>query len=122
MSDNYVAIIPRSIHISGEPNLEPPSTPPVVSSTSISLTCGQDVTVKGFTGVETLSLQCSAFNGSDITSLQIYKDGEVISSDSLTMSISYPDDDDFGTYTFVLSTRRCGSTQAVSRVLRKGWF
>ena len=70
--------------------------------------------------VFSLIIQCIIFNGSDLVP-QVFKDGVLIGS-SFPLIISSPTDDDFGTYTFALTTERCGSTQAVSRIVRQGQF
>ena len=67
-----------------------------------------------------LLLQCSIFNGSNPVP-GIFKDGVQI-RDSFSLLISPASDADFGTYTFRLSTECCGSTMAVSRIIRKGQF
>ena len=102
----------------GEPHISPPTTPPLVFSSFISLTCGQDVTVPTLVGVEFIAFTCTIFNGSDPFTMKIFKDGIPISN-SFTHFIN-PDDDDFGTYAFVLSTEKCGSDIVVSRILRQG--
>ena len=59
---------------------------------------------------------------------EVFKDGKLISNNveligiTLTLTIIPPSDDDFGTYTFALSTEGCGSTSAVSRIIRQGQF
>ena len=39
---------------------------------------------------------------------------------SVPYTIANPTDDDFGTYTVVVSTEQCGATYAVSRILQEG--
>ena len=99
-----------------------PTGDPVLTPLSISLTCGQDVKVPTLLRVATVLIQCTPdqYNGSDPLILQLYKDGEIIPGASFPYTIESPNDDDFGTYTFVLSTENCGSTTAVSRILRQG--
>ena len=87
----------------------------------IQLTCGQDVVVPTLQGVATLLFQCSIFNGSSPLVSTIFKDGVQI-RDSFSLVISPASDADFGTYTFGLSTDCCGSTMAVSRIIRQGQF
>ena len=67
-----------------------------------------------------LIIGCLVFNGSSPV-MQVFKDGVLISS-RFPLTIIQPTDDDFGTYTFVLTTECCGSTQAVSRIIRQGQF
>ena len=105
---------------SGEPNILPPTTPALVTPGFIRLTCGQDVVVPTLQGVVTLIIQCFIFNGSSPVS-QVFKDGVQISNRFLLI-ISPGSDADFGTYTFGLSTECCGSTMAVSRIIRQGQF
>ena len=101
----------------------PPTGPPTVSPFFISLTCGQDVTVQTLVGVSTLVINCGIFNGSEPLTMEIFKDGELIRSMmGLGLTMTPPSDDDFGTYTFGLSTEKCGATSAVSRIIRQGQF
>ena len=88
----------------------------------ILLTCGQDITVETLVGVQSLIIQCRIFNGTQPLIMEVFKDGELIRSNSLTLAMLPPSDDDFGTYTFALSTEGCGSTSAVSRIIRQGQF
>ena len=101
-----------------------PTSDASVSPISISLTCGQDVEVPTLMGVATVLIQCTPaqYNGSDPLTMQVYKDGKLIPGASLPYRIVSPTDDDFGTYTFVLSTENCGSVSAVSRILHQGWL
>ena len=98
----------------------PPVNPPVVFPTFITMTCGQDITVGALEGVTSLSIQCASFNESFPSTSQVYKDGELIGN-SFRLSITPASDDDFGTYTFVLSNE-CGRDVAVSRTLRQGQY
>ena len=99
----------------------PPTGPPTVSPFFISLTCGQDVTVESLAGVASLSIGCQAFNGSEPLVTEVFKDGELIEGmRGFTFTMIPPTDDDFGTYTFALSTEKCGTTTAVSRIIRQG--
>ena len=104
--------------------MPPTGPPPSTAGGVVSLTCGQDVTVETFVGASTLLLQCQAFNGSDPLTMAVYKDGELLPSGPTsnfgTVLRSPPSDDDFGTYTFALSTEKCGTATAVSRILRQG--
>ena len=86
----------------------------------ISLTCGQDFTIESLVGVASLSIGCQAFNGSEPLVTEIYKDGELLGGTGFTVSMLPPSDYDFGTYTFALSTEKCGTTTAVSRIIRQG--
>ena len=86
----------------------------------IRLTCGQDVVVPTLQGVATLLFQCSIFNGL-FPIPKVFKDGVQI-RDSFPLLIAPASDADFGTYTFGLSTPCCGSTMAVSRIIRQGQF
>ena len=106
----------------GYPNLVSPTSQPLVLPVLIVLTCGQDITVETLVGVSTLIIQCAVFNGSELSTMQVFKDGKLINSDGLQVFITLPTNDDFGTYTFVASTEGCGSTSAVSRLIRQGQF
>ena len=97
-------------------------------STVISLTCGQDITVETLVGVQSLIIQCEIFNGTEPLVAEVFKDDELISNNveligiTLTFTMLPPSDDDFGTYTFALSTEGCGSASAVSRIICQGQF
>ena len=93
----------------------PPSSPPVVLSSFATLTCGQNITLPS-SGVKILVISCELFNGSYPTTTEVFKNGVSIGS-SFPLIISPFGDDDFGNYTFVASTRRCGSTSALSWIL-----
>ena len=103
----------------GVPHLVPPLNPPVILPTLITLTCGQDVTVPTLVGVSSIIISCEIFNGSEPFTTTVYKDGTMI-GDRVPHLISNPTDDDFGTYTVVVSTENCGPAQAVSRILQDG--
>ena len=92
---------------------------PTVTPNVIFLTCGQDVTVETLIGVTLLSINCYAFNASKSLTTKVYKDGELLGGTGVLMIP--PSDDDFGAYTFVLSTD-CGNATAVSRIIRQGQF
>ena len=109
-----------ALYILGKPNIASPQRPPVVGPFFISLTCGQDIEVPDLTGTATILINCVPFNGSNPLTMQVYKDGELIPGAGFTYTIVSATDDVFGTYTFVLSTEGCGSTIAVSRILRQG--
>ena len=71
-----------------------------------------------------LHIWCNIFNTSYSYTKELFKDGmsfdEFGHVGTLGLHLFYPDDDDFGTYTFLLSTEACGHTFAVSRILRQG--
>ena len=90
----------------------------MVTPAFISITCGQDAVVPTLQGVFTLIIQCIRFNES-FPVFAVFKDGVLIRN-SFPLTISSPSNDDFGTYTFSLSTEFCGTTTAVSRKLRQG--
>jgi len=98
----------------------PPVNPPVVLPTFISITCGQDAELPSLEGILTITIQCMIFNGSDPVP-EVFKDGVSIGN-SFPLIITSVSNDDFGTYTFGLTTDCCGSTQAVSRIIRQGQF
>ena len=93
---------------------------PSVTPFFVSLTCGQDVEVSDLTGTVTILINCFIFNGSDPLTTQVYKDGELIPGAGFPYTIVGADREAFGTYAFVLSTEKCGSDVAVSRILRQG--
>ena len=100
-----------------------PNMAPMVNNFLVSFGCGQDVEVESFATVISLIINCEAFNGSEPFVQEIYKDGELIQNGtSLSLLDTSPSDDSFGTYTFALSTKKCGSTTAVSRIIRQGQF
>ena len=94
--------------------------PPIILPFLISLTCGQDVIIPSnisLARVGILSITCQPFNGSEPLYQKVFKDGVLIGSfRQSSLGIFQPDDDDFGTYTFVLSTKECGHTFRVSRI------
>ena len=105
----------------GVPHLVPPTSPPTVSPFIISLTCGQDITLPSLVGVIILLIQCDIFNTSYSYTTELFKDGISLGGYySVGLLFHHADDDDFGTYTFLLSTEACGHTFAVSRILRQG--
>ena len=104
----------------GEPHIRPPIDNPSVSEYFISLTCGQDVEVLDLTGITTIYMICNPWNGSAPLTTQVYKDGELIPGAGFPYTIVGADREAFGTYAFVLSTEKCGSDVAVSRILRQG--
>ena len=103
----------------GAPHLVPPVNQKVMLSTFIILTCGQDVTVPTLVGVSIIIISCEIFNGSQPLTTTVYKDGTMI-GDRVPHLISNPTDDDFGTYTVVVSSEHCGAAYAVSRILQEG--
>ena len=92
----------------------PPVDNAVASPTFILLTCGQDITVATLMGITNISFSCSVYNGSESSTMLIYKDNMLI-GDSFTLFISPTSDDDFGTYTFKVSNP-CGTDVAESRI------
>jgi len=86
----------------------------------INIECGQELTVEPLTIPTTLSLSCSVFNGSNFHGKEIYKDGILISN-SFSMNIyNVQDDEIYGTYTFRVTTKKCGSDEAISRIFCQG--
>ena len=99
-----------------EVSLTSPINDPVVSPFFISLTCGQDVTIPTLLEISFLIISCSVMSGVRPLTREIYKDGVLISNSSFDVSVMSPGNDDFGTYTFVVSSEGCGSAFAVSRI------
>ena len=91
---------------------------PIIYPGVIILSCGQDAIVENITGFF-ISLSCSNLIGSDPFIMEVYKDDILIRNNSFELLISPASDDDFGTYTFVLSND-CGVGSVVSRILRQG--
>ena len=107
----------------GSPNILAPTMEPTVNPFLISMECGQDVTVDSLATVGSITINCQPFNGSGPLVQEVYKDGELIQNGTnLMLVISPVSDDDFGTYTFALSTKQCGTATAVSRIIRQGQF
>ena len=105
----------------GFPNIMVLSGVPLVNPFLISMLCGQDATIDSLATVGSIVINCEAFNGSEPFVQEVYKDGELIQNGtSLSLLITPVSDDDFGTYTFVLSTEKCGTATAVSRIIRQG--
>ena len=69
-------------------------------------------------GVGTIMFSCSVVNGTSSFIIEISKD-DVLLSDSLNFSISPASDDDFGTYTFRVSSP-CGDVFATSTIMLQG--
>ena len=111
-------------HISlGYPNIMRPSGVPLVHPFLISMACGQDITIDSLATVGSIFIHCEAFNGSGTFVQKVYKDGELIQhGTSLNLLINPASDDNFGTYTFTLSTEKCGTATAVSRIIHQGWL
>ena len=110
----------------GEPHIQEPLNPTQVLPNSITLTCGQNVRIGSLEDIRVIILICNVSNGSQPLTWNIYKDGELTQYNSTDVNIyttiSSPTDNDFGTYTFVLSSTHCGSTMKVSRLLQPGQF
>ena len=98
-----------------EPVVNPSVTPYFISGT-----CGQDIEVPDLTGAATILINCVIFNGSNPLTMEVYKDGELIPGAGSPYTIVGAVRDAFGTYTFVLSTEKCGIDVAVTRILRQG--
>ena len=88
----------------------------MISQVFVSLRCGQNVTLPS-SGVRTLAIWCEIFNGSRPLATKVFKDGVPINSSFLGFVINPFNVDDFGNYTFVVSSERCGSTAAVSWII-----
>ena len=88
---------------------------PIKDSQYILLTCGQNITLSP-AYVHYVSFACIIFSGAQPVITEIYKNGESMGSvlSRTVVSTSY---DDFGNYTFVASTTRCGSISAESWIL-----
>ena len=105
----------------GEPNITPPQSDRIVFPTFISLTCGNDVTIPSLFDY-TVSFSCEMHNGSEPFNASVYKDGVLTDRDFQSFDISPVNNSDFGTYTFMIATKHCGTAIAVSRLLQEGQF
>ena len=104
----------------GEPHIMETISRARATPLFISLTCGQDIEVPDLTGTKTILINCAPFNGSYPLTMEVYKDGELIPGAGFPYAIIGANREAFGTYAFVLSTEKCGSDVAVSRILRQG--
>ena len=104
----------------GTPTLVPPTGTSTVLRGFITLTCGQDVIVPTFMGVSALFISCLVFNGTEPLTFSVVKDGVLNSESSFTQFYVSPNESSYGTYTFTVSSEKCGHASAVSRILRQG--
>ena len=102
-----------------EPHIMEPIGDLSVSPFFISVTCGQDIKLPNLTG-QTILINCAVFNGTDPLTMEVYKDGELIAGTGFPYTIVGANRSAFGTYTFVLSTEKCGRDTAVTRILQQG--
>jgi len=80
--------------------------------------CGQEiVVVPPITFPVSLALSCSLHNGSGVNGTLLYKDGVVLRDFPDPVIQVNNEDELYGTYAFVVTTEKCGSTQAVTRIL-----
>ena len=100
----------------GEPHLMPPLSPPTILPFIASLTCGQNIILPS-SGVDTVLISCVVFNGSVPITTEVFKNGVSIGDGFSGFMISPFTNSDFGNYTFVASTKKCGSASAVSWIL-----
>ena len=91
-----------------------------LNNTSIELTCGENVTVDSLMNITVIRFLCTVLNGSEPSTMSVYKDGKLTNYTSAPVVINNPTDDYYGTYTFVVSSENCGSAIAVSRLLQRG--
>ena len=99
----------------GEPYLLPPLFQPITDSQYILLTCGQNITLSP-AQEHYVSFSCIIYSGAQPVTTEIYKNGESMGS-VLSRTVIFTGDNDFGNYTFVASTTRCGSISAESWIL-----
>ena len=69
--------------------------------------------------MSSIIISCEIFNGSEPFTTTVYKDG-TMTGDRVPHLIVNPTDDDFGTYTVMVSSEYCGAAHAVSRIRPKG--
>ena len=96
----------------GKLNLLPLLYEPVIHLPYVALTCGQNITISP-SSVMFVSIVCIAFGGSKSVTTEVFKNGKSIGSE-FSRIITPFGNDDFGNYTFVASTIRCGSISATS--------
>ena len=104
-----------------KPHLQKPLFPALVFPTSIILTCEEDVTVKSLVKISQITFECNVFNATDPLTKRIYKDGN-LTSYTAPFTIVNPTDDDYGTYTFEVSSEHCGTAIAVTTLRQEGQF
>jgi len=112
----------EGLYFLGEPNISPPMTTPLQIRSAIIAECGHEVEVmQPIAFPFTLLFTCSLHNGSDVNGTLFYKDGVLLSDMFYKSAIQADNEDDlYGTYTFVVTTERCGSTHAITRILYQG--
>jgi len=67
-----------------------------------------------------LTLSCSLHNGSGVNGTLLYKDGVVLRDFTDPAIVVNNEDELYGTYAFVVTTLKCGSAQAITRILYQG--
>ena len=91
-----------------------------VLPTSITLTCGQNVRIRSLDHIRVIIFLCNVSNGSQPLKWTVYKDDEqytTTTNASLYIADTSPIESDFGIYIFVLSSKYCGSTMKISRLI-----
>ena len=88
---------------------------PIIDLPYILLTCGQNLTLSP-AQVNSVIFSCIIFSGAEPFTTEVFKNGKSIGS-RLSRTVILSGDDDFGNYTFVASTTRCGSISAESWIL-----
>jgi len=113
----FVLYVCEGLYFLGEPHISPPMHNPLQIGNTIIGECGhQIVVVPPITFPVMLTLTCSLHNGSGINGTLLYKDG-VLLGDFTDPVIQVPNEDDlYGTYAFVVTTLKCGSDQALTRI------
>jgi len=85
---------------------------PVIRLSYVLLQCGQNITLSP-SSVKSVSFFCITFGGSKPIKTEVFKNGISIGSKFSRTIIPFGNGD-FGNYTFVASTSRCGSISATS--------
>lgn len=99
----------------GEPILLPLSIKPIIDLPYRVLQCGKNLTV--LPSAETsVSFLCIIFSGAEPITTEVFKNGAYIGN-RFSRTVIPLGDDGFGKYTFVASTRRCGSISEESWIL-----
>ena len=87
--------------------------------TSITLTCGQNLRFGSLEHIRVIIFLCNVSNGSQPLEWTVQKGDKqyTTTNTSLYIANTSPSEIDFGTYTFFLSSKHCGSAIKISRLI-----
>ena len=104
----------------GQPQITEPSQQVLIFAGSLRVNCGQNAlySVRDYY-VNNIRFRCDVDTGSQPLTWKVYKDG-VLTQHRGSFTINNPTESVIGTYTFVLSSRFCGSAVKITRVLQRG--